>query len=74
MKKHRLYIKLLQILEWNAATESAHTEAEDKAFEAGTVLMRIEYLCALTIDDVSCSDNFNEIVLEITRCQTELVF
>ena len=53
MKKIRQYIKLLQILKWNAATESAHTEDGDKAFEAGTVLMRKEYLCALTIDNAT---------------------
>ena len=34
MKKNRQYIKLLQILEWNAATESAHMEAGHKAFQA----------------------------------------
>ena len=32
MKKNRQYIKLLQLIEWNAATESAHTEAGNKAF------------------------------------------
>ena len=31
-------VKLLQILEWNTATESARTEIGDKAFQAGTVL------------------------------------
>ena len=29
-------IKLLQILEWNTATELAHTETGDKVFQAGT--------------------------------------
>ena len=33
-------IQLLQILEWNAAIESADTEAGDKAFRAGTVLTK----------------------------------
>ena len=42
---------LLQILEWNTAKESAHTETGDKAFQAGTVLMKKEYLCALMVDE-----------------------
>ena len=28
------------MLEWNTTTESAHTEAGDKAFQAGTVLTK----------------------------------
>ena len=51
MKKNRQYIKLLQILEWNAATESAHTEAGNKAFQAGTFLTKKACLCALTKDE-----------------------
>ena len=46
-------VKLLQILEWNTATESARTETGDKAFQAGTVLTKKEYLCALIVDE-SC--------------------
>ena len=34
-KKNRQHIKLLQILEWNTATESAHTETGDKTFWVG---------------------------------------
>ena len=44
-------MKLLQILERNAATESAHTKAGDKAFQAGTVLTKKENLWALTLDE-----------------------
>ena len=39
-------MKLLQMLEWNTATESEHTEAGDKAFQAGAVLTKKEYYCA----------------------------
>ena len=34
-KKNRQHIKLLQILEWNTATESAHTETGEKTFWVG---------------------------------------
>ena len=39
-KENRQYIRLLQILEWNAATESAHTGAGHMAFQAWTVLKK----------------------------------
>ena len=39
-KKNCQNITLLQILEWNTATESARTETGDKAFQAGTVLTK----------------------------------
>ena len=42
---------LLQMHEKNAATESAHSEAGDKAFQTGTDLTKKENLCALTLDD-----------------------
>ena len=35
MKKNRQHIKLLQILGWNTARESAHTETGDKTFWVG---------------------------------------
>ena len=35
----------------NTATESARTETGDKAFEAGTVRTKKEYLCALMVDE-----------------------
>ena len=45
-KKNRQHIKLLQLLKWNTATESAHTETRDQVFQAGTVFTKKEYLCA----------------------------
>ena len=39
------------MLERTTATESAHTEAGEKAFQAGTVLTEKEYLCALMVDE-----------------------
>ena len=48
--KNRQHIKLLQMFEWNTAKESAHTETGDKAFQAGTVPTKKEYLYAFMVD------------------------
>ena len=44
-------ITLSQILEWNTATESERMETGDKAFQAGTVLTKKEYLRVLMVDE-----------------------
>ena len=52
INKNRQHIKLLQILEWNTTTESAHTETGDKAFQAEQFLRKKKkYLCALMVDE-----------------------
>ena len=51
INKNRQNIKLSQILEQNTATESARMETRDKAFQAGKVFTKKEYLCALMVDE-----------------------
>ena len=61
MKKNHQYIKLLQLIEWNAATESAHTEAGNKEFQAGTVLTKKRIL-------VRVNDRWATLKLEWVLC------
>ena len=48
-KKSRYITMLLQIHEWNAATESAHTEAGDKEFQTRTDLTKKRKLMCINV-------------------------
>ena len=51
MKKNRQYIKLFQILEWNAATESAHYGSRRQNVPSGNFTSSYEKRILVLVND-----------------------